>query len=140
MSGRGRYGIILFDGVCNLCNHAVDFVIRRDRRDRFKFASLQEPFLKDFLDKHRLASENPDSVVFIYRDKVYFKSRAALEIAKLMGGYWSLLYIFLIVPPLIRDPIYNWVARNRYSWFGRRSSCRVPDAVELSKFLKAADF
>lgn len=139
MSGRGRYGIILFDGVCNLCNHAVDFVIRRDSRDRFKFASLQEPFLQDFLKKRQIPSAYLDSIVFVHDDRVFVKSRAALEIARRMGGFWKLLYVFMLVPKIIRDPIYDWIARNRYRWYGKRSSCRIPEPKEADKFLKPSD-
>jgi predicted DCC family thiol-disulfide oxidoreductase YuxK len=140
MSLSKDYGIVLFDGVCNLCNHAVDFVIKRDSGDLFKFASLQEPFLDGFLKKHQIPATYLDSIVFVYREKVYVKSRAALEIARLLGGFWSLLYFFVIVPGVVRDPIYDWIARNRYRWYGKRSSCRVPSPQEAAKFLKPADF
>ncbi|EMS32211.1 YuxK protein [Mariniradius saccharolyticus AK6] len=140
MSLPKDYGVILFDGVCNLCNHAVDFVIQRDKKDRFKFASLQEPFLEGFLKRYHIPNAYLDSIVFVYRDKVYVKSRAALEIARLMGGFWSLLYVLVLVPSFLRDPVYDWIAKNRYRWYGKRSSCRVPTPQEAAKFLKPADF
>lgn len=140
MSVSSKYGIILFDGVCNLCNHAVDFVIRRDSHDRFRFASLQEPFLVEFLKSHQIPRAYLDSIVFVYQDKVYIKSRAALEIARLMGGFWRMLYVLVLVPSFLRDPVYDWIATNRYRWYGKRSSCRVPTPQEAAKFLKPADF
>ena len=140
MSVSSKYGIILFDGVCNLCNHAVDFVIRRDSHDRFRFASLQEPFLVEFLKSHQIPRAYLDSIVFVYQDKVYIKSRAALEIARLMGGFWKMLYVLVLVPSFLRDPVYDWIAKNRYRWYGKRNTCRVPSPKEATKFLKRSDF
>lgn len=140
MSVSSKHGIILFDGVCNLCNHAVDFVIRRDSHDRFRFASLQEPFLVEFLKTHQIPKAYLDSIVFVYQDKVYVKSRAALEIARLMGGFWRMLYVLVLVPSFLRDPVYDWIAKNRYRWYGKRNSCRVPGPREAAKFLKPANF
>jgi predicted DCC family thiol-disulfide oxidoreductase YuxK len=127
--------IIFFDGVCNLCNGAVNFVIDRDKKGRFKLAALQseeaKPFLKGAgLDKDEL------STILLYEDgKMYKKSTAALRIARNLDGLWPLLYVFMIVPRFIRDGVYSWIAKNRYKWFGKKDSCRMPTPDLKARFL-----
>lgn len=127
--------IILFDGVCNLCNQSVQFVIDRDTNDRFLFASLQSDFGQNILTKHELNTSNFDSIILVDKDRIYQKSSAALRIAKELKFPWSLLTIFLILPAFIRDFGYNYVAKNRYNWFGKQESCWMPTPELRSKFL-----
>lgn len=134
-----QYDIVLFDGVCNLCNQAVDFVIQRDPGNHFKIASLQDKPGKRLLRGRNLNEDYLDSLVLLREDKVYYKSRAALEITKKLKGLWPLLYGFIIVPAFIRDPVYDYIARNRYKWFGKKETCRFPTEEDKMKFLKLED-
>lgn len=132
---QDQFNIVLFDGVCNLCNNAVDFIIKRDKDNSFKFGALQDRTLRKLLHSYRIKEDYIDSLILIRSDKVYYRSSAALEIAKKLSGLWPLLYVFIIIPSLIRDPIYDWIARNRYNWFGKKETCRIPTKEELEKFL-----
>jgi len=132
---QDRYDIILFDGVCNLCNNAVDFVIRRDKNDRFKFGALQDKATKSILKEYKINQNYIDSIILIRGYQVFYKSKAALEIARNLGSPWHAMYIFSIVPSFIRDPVYDWIARNRYWWFGKKETCRIPSPKEKQKFL-----
>lgn len=127
--------IIFFDGVCNLCNGAVQFVIKRDRHEAFKFASLQSDFAKETLSGSALKVAHGDSLVLLENGKLYEQSTAVLRIAKKMPGLWPLLYAFIIVPPFLRNAIYRWVARHRYQWFGKQNQCWVPTPTLKSRFL-----
>lgn len=133
--GTDRYKIILFDGVCNLCNNTVTFVIKRDRKNRFKFATLQSDVANDLLSGFPDNSPKLDSIVLLDGDKKYSKSSAALRIAKGLSGGYPLLYGFMIIPKFIRDWIYDIIARNRYKWFGKRDSCMIPTPELNEKFL-----
>jgi predicted DCC family thiol-disulfide oxidoreductase YuxK len=132
---QDRYEIILFDGVCNLCNNAVDFIIKRDKKDRFRFGALQDPIVINLLKDYKINPDYLDSIILIRGDKVFYKSKAALEIARNLGGLWRAMYIFNIVPTLTRDSIYDWIAKNRYRWFGKNDTCRLPTPEEKAKFL-----
>jgi len=134
-----KFDIVLFDGVCNLCNQAVDFIIRRDPKDHFRLASLQDELSQKLLRNRNIDEAYLDSIVLLKKDKIYYKSRAALEIAKKLKGLWPLCYAFIIVPSFIRDPIYDWIARNRYKWFGKRETCRMPTEEDKLKFLSEKD-
>ncbi|AWW32292.1 hypothetical protein DN752_20305 [Echinicola strongylocentroti] len=134
-----QYDIVLFDGVCNLCNQAVDFIIQRDPNNHFKMASLQDDISKKLLQDKSLDESYLDSIVLLRGDKVYYKSRAALEIAKKLKGLWPLSYGFIIIPNFLRDPLYDWIARNRYKWFGKRETCRFPTEEDKMKFLSEED-
>lgn len=127
--------IVLFDGVCNLCNNAVNFIIDRDPQGRFIFASQQSSEGQSLLEKFALSTLTMDSLVLIRGYKVYTKSGAALEIARFLSGFWPGFYIFKLVPYPIRDFIYNLVARNRYRLFGKREQCRYPTAELKTRFL-----
>ena len=127
--------IIFFDGVCNLCNGAVQFVIERDRKSYFKFAALQSEFAAKTLSDFDLQVTQGDSFVLLENGKVYEQSTAALRVAKKLKGLWPLLYVFIIVPPFIRNAVYKFIARNRYKWFGKQESCWVPTPELKSKFL-----
>ncbi len=127
--------IILFDGVCNLCNSSVQFVINRDPKGKFHFAALQSPFAQELLRNHGMLGQELYSIIFIKNGKVYERSRAALEVARNLTGLWPLLYLFVVVPPFIRNAVYDWVAGNRYKWFGERNECMIPTPELKSRFL-----
>lgn len=128
--------IILFDGVCNLCNSSIQFVIRRDKKNRYKFAALQSDTAKILLNERGIDSSQIDSIILIDPNTAYYiKSSAALEIGKSFGGGWRLLSIFEWVPRPIRDWIYDLIAKNRYSWFGKQNDCMIPTPELKAKFL-----
>ena len=127
--------VILFDGECNLCNSSVDFVVERDPDGVFKLGSLQSEAGRRLMERHGLDPEAMDSIVLIDGDEVYRESDAALRIARKMSGAWPLLSVFRVVPAFIRDAVYRWIARNRYRWFGKRDTCRVPSPDEQSRFI-----
>jgi predicted DCC family thiol-disulfide oxidoreductase YuxK len=128
--------IILFDGVCNLCNRSVQFIIRRDKKNRFRFAAIQGKTGQSLMQQFQLTQNEINSFLLIEGQKIYTRSTAALRVFRQLGGLWSLLYVFIIVPPFIRDVIYNWVARNRYKWYGKRDACMIPLDELKSKFLE----
>lgn len=127
---------MLFDGVCNLCNGSVNFIIDRDPAARFRFAALQTPAAAELLARHgRIPAATPDSIILIEGDRLYEHSTAALRIARRLRGGWKLLYAFIIVPRPLRDLVYRWIARNRYRWFGRSEACRMPTPELRERFL-----
>lgn len=126
--------VILFDGVCNLCNHTVDFVLRYDRAQRYHFASLQSEAAQTLLSKQGL-NVTLDSVVLLEDGKVYTASSAPLRIARHLGWRFSWLSVFLLVPRPIRDEVYAFIAKRRYQWFGKKDSCRLPTPEERARFL-----
>ncbi len=127
--------VILFDGVCNLCNGAVSWVMDRDRRAHFRFASLQSEAARRALDRANAGNSLPDSIVLIDDAGVHTKSDAALRIATKLGWPWSWMRLFLIVPRVLRDAAYDVIARNRYRWFGRSDTCRMPAPGDRDRFL-----
>ncbi len=132
--------IILFDGVCTLCNASIDFVMKRDRTNRFLVGALQEPISKKLLSDFQVDPAYLDSLVLVEKGKIYFRSTAALRIAKRLSGAWPLFYLFIVIPTFVRDPIYDWIGKNRYRWFGMKSTCRIPSAEERNKFLSKENF
>jgi predicted DCC family thiol-disulfide oxidoreductase YuxK len=127
--------IVLFDGVCNLCNSSVQFILKRDKQKKFVFGSLQGSAGQLLLKKYNLPADNFHSFVLIEGEKVYTQSTAALRITKHLKRGWQLLFGFIIVPKFLRDAVYKWIARNRYKWFGKRDTCRVPTPEEKGRFL-----
>lgn len=127
--------VIFFDGVCNLCNRSVQFVIKRDKKDVFRFAALQSQLAKKLFVRQPYLTEAPASVLLVEDGKMYVESTAALKIARHLGGLWSWLYVFILVPPLIRDWIYRFISTHRYKWFGKRETCMVPKPEWKIKFL-----
>ena len=127
--------VILFDGVCNLCNTAVQFVIERDPTAIFRFAALQSDFGQDILAKNAVNTEGGDTMILVENGHVYDRSTAALRIAKRLSGGIKLLSVFLIVPKPIRDFFYKIVARNRYRWFGKQETCWLPTKELKARFL-----
>jgi len=119
--------VVLFDGVCKLCNGSVNFLIRHDRQAQLKFAPLQSDFGRSVIDKHGKDSNALDSIMLLEGDRLSGKSTAIIRSSKYLGGFWPLCITALIIPPFIRDFIYNVVAKNRYRWFGKYDSYRPPD-------------
>lgn len=127
--------ILLFDGVCNLCNGAVQFVIKHGSKNNLRFAALQSEIGQQILAHFDLPKEDIFSVILVENEKIYLRSNAALRMYKNMGGIWSLMYFFIIVPRPIRDAVYNFIAKNRYKWFGEKESCMIPTPELKSRFL-----
>jgi predicted DCC family thiol-disulfide oxidoreductase YuxK len=127
--------IVLFDGVCNLCNQSVQFIIKRDKNDYFRFAHLQTFQSENTSLKNLKNLSDFNSIILIENEKYYFRSTAALRIARKLSGAWKILYVFIIVPPFIRHFVYDIIARNRYRWFGKKDSCMVPDDKLKKKFI-----
>lgn len=127
--------IILFDGVCNLCNGFVQFVIKRDKNAVFKFASLQSETGQEVLRKYNLPIDELTSVIYVQNENVFLRSEAALRIASQLDGIWKLSKILLVFPTPLRDFVYNLVAKNRYRIFGKRDECMLPTAELKSRFL-----
>lgn len=127
--------IILFDGICNLCNATVTFIIKRDKKKELLFAALQSESGQLLLTKHQLPRKSLDTFVLIQNDISYTKSTAALRTFKALGGLWSLAYVFIIIPRPIRDYFYHIIAQNRYQWFGKRDSCMSPSKDLKTRFL-----
>ncbi len=132
---RHVYPVVLFDGVCNLCNGAVDFVIRRDAAGVFWFASLQSKAGEELLSGYNVNSNETDSVVLIENGMAFIRSTAALRIVRQLGWGWPLLYGLIVVPRPIRDAVYRAIAKRRYTWFGKKETCRIPTAAERERFL-----
>ena len=128
--------IILFDGVCNLCNQSVQFVLKHDSHSRFLFAPLQSPFGQSVLVAFGKPEGQFNSVVVLKNKRLFEKSDAALEIARDLSGLWPLLYGFRWVPRFLRDGLYDWVAQNRYRWFGQREECMIPTANTRQRFIQ----
>jgi predicted DCC family thiol-disulfide oxidoreductase YuxK len=128
--------IILFDGVCNLCNSTVNFIIDHDKNNRFKFASLQSAYGQSVIKRFNLTNQYLDTLVLLEGEKVYLRAVAVLRILKHLGGVYRLAYIFIIIPSPILNFFYNIVAKYRYRWFGKRDTCRVPDESLKQKFIE----
>ncbi len=128
--------IILFDGVCNFCNNAVNFVIKRDKKNSLRFATLQSEVSHQILRNKKIEADDLSSFVFIENEKIFTRSTAALRVCRYLTGMWPLMYGFMIVPKFIRDGVYNWVSGNRYKWFGKKEKCMVPTPQISAKFLK----
>ena len=127
--------IIFFDGVCNLCNSSVQFVIRKDKDNRFRFASLQSQAGQEVLQQYNLSQSDFNSFILLEEGKLFTRSTAALKVlSQLRGWRWSRALQW--VPRFLRDGVYNFIARNRYKWFGRQESCMLPSPDLVSKFLQ----
>ncbi|EEI93938.1 hypothetical protein HMPREF0765_0464 [Sphingobacterium spiritivorum ATCC 33300] len=124
--------IVLFDGICNVCNGTVNFIMKHDKQHKFYFSSLQSPLGQQVQQQtgHQL-----DSILYIRQNKIWNKSNAVLYIAKDLGFPWSLCFIFKPLPTSLRDRCYDFIARNRYKWFGKREQCRIPTAEERQHFI-----
>jgi predicted DCC family thiol-disulfide oxidoreductase YuxK len=127
--------IVLFDGVCNLCNRLVQFIIKKDKKKQFLFASLQGKTGQEILKKSNLPANDFHSFILVEGDRIYTRSTAALKMMRKLSGGWKLLYGFIIVPAFIRNVVYNWIARNRYKWYGRKEECMIPTPELKERFL-----
>jgi predicted DCC family thiol-disulfide oxidoreductase YuxK len=140
MSAQGaHHAIVLFDGDCNFCNRSVQFILNRDKAERFMFASQQSVAGQAALAKTHTTELLPDSMVLIDTDGLHTQSTAALRIARGLGLPWSLAGIGLVVPKFVRDAAYRVIARNRYRWFGKRESCMMPTPELAKRFLDIAE-
>jgi predicted DCC family thiol-disulfide oxidoreductase YuxK len=133
--------IVLYDGVCGLCNRAVQFLLKRDRHDRFRFASLQSDFAANLLQRHGINYTKLDTVYAVLNhgetnEKLLAKGDAFLFFAKVLGGIWSVARLGRVIPRPIRNWLYDFVAANRYRVFGKAESCMLPDAASRHKFLE----
>jgi predicted DCC family thiol-disulfide oxidoreductase YuxK len=131
--------LILFDGVCNLCNASVQFVIRHDRAGKFRFAAIQSEIGREIFQRHGLDPANLQTFVLITDGRIFVRSDAAIEVVARFGGAWRLLRIFSLVPRSVRDAIYSFIAQNRYRWFGRQEVCMIPTPEIKERFLDAPD-
>ncbi|MFN0050244.1 MAG: thiol-disulfide oxidoreductase DCC family protein [Cytophagales bacterium] len=128
--------VVLFDGVCNLCNSSVNFIIDHDPKMKYKFAALQSDIGREMMKKHSVDTQYFDSVILLENEKYYTKSTAALKIARHLSGAWPVFYyLFIIWPPFIRNAIYDMVAKNRYRIFGKTEACRMPTPELKERFL-----
>ena len=130
-----NHPIILFDGICNFCNSAVNFTIKRNKKANIFFAALQSDAGIRLLKEHDLPLEDMQSFIFIEKGKAYNRSTAALKVCRHLRGLWPLCYGFIIIPKFIRDGIYNWIAKNRYKWFGIKQECMIPSPAVKARFL-----
>ena len=127
--------ILLFDGVCNLCHHAVQFVIRHEKKPTIHFASLQSELGQSYIEKTHLPKEGLKSLIFVENGKIYTHSTAALKMGRYLKAPWSWAYIFIILPKSFRDFFYNYIAKNRYKWFGKKEECMLPSPEVKARFL-----
>lgn len=128
--------IILFDGVCNLCNRSIQFIIKRDKKDEFRFATLQGKLGQQLIEERNIDTTKVDSIILIEPGVAYYtKSTAVLEIGKSFDGVWSLISLLVWIPTVFRDIVYDLVAKYRYHWFGKKDKCMVPTPVQKGKFL-----
>lgn len=127
--------VILFDGICNFCNSSVHFIIKRNPKGNIHFAALQSDAGLRLLNEYKLPAREMESIVFIENNRAYTQSTAALRISRQLRGLWPLCYVFILVPKFIRDGVYNWIARNRYKWFGVRQQCMIPTPAIKERFL-----
>jgi predicted DCC family thiol-disulfide oxidoreductase YuxK len=132
--------IIFFDGVCNLCNASIDFIIKRDKNNRFLVGALQDAHSRKVLAQYQVNENYLDSLVLLQDGEIHYKSTAALKIAKALSGLWPIFYPLINLPEGFRDKLYDWIASNRYSWFGKKNTCRLPTSEERSKFLSPENY
>lgn len=128
--------IILFDGVCNLCNSTVRFIIKRDQKSIFKFTPIQSPIAQNILSENGAQNSDLDSFVLIEDGKKHIKSTAGLKVLKMLGWPLNIFYIFIIIPAPIRDVVYNLIAKSRYKVFGKKESCMVPLPEYTDRFIE----
>lgn len=133
MKSNTNQPILFFDGVCNLCNSSVQFVLKKDKTKTIKFASLQSDYAREYLGK---LNNLPDSIVFVSEGEIYTESTAALKLIPFLSAPYKMLLIFWIFPKKFRDIIYRYIARNRYKWFGQKDECFLPSSEYKERFLK----
>lgn len=127
--------IVFFDGVCNLCNASIDFILKRDRKNQFLVGALQDSYSKAILSVHNVDEDYMDSLVLLENGAIFYRSTAALKIARKLSGIWPIFYPLIILPTWLRDPVYDFIGNNRYRWFGKKNTCRIATPAEKAKFL-----
>ena len=127
--------LIIFDGVCNLCEYSLLFIIKNDRQSKFKFVSAQSDRGKELQRLHGVDTLQDGTVILLKNDQVYVKSDAAVEIAKDLDGLWRLLHVLKFIPEPVRDLVYSIISKNRYRWFGKKKECLLPDKNIKDRFL-----
>ena len=127
--------VILFDGVCNLCNGVVRFIIKLDKKNVFKFASLQSAYGEGVVSSHHLHTAPLETIVLVDGEKIYTQSDAVIAILKSLGGVWKLAEVFKIIPKPVRNGVYRFIAKHRYNVFGKKETCMVPTEELKSKFI-----
>ena len=130
-----KHPILLFDGVCNLCDGFVQFVIKKDPKGIFRFAALQSEVGIKVLEQYQQEKADLSTVILVDKGKIYTHSDVALQVVRHLGGLWSIFYLFVVIPRPLRDHIYNWIAKNRYHWFGKKQECMIPTPDIQSRFL-----
>lgn len=135
MNQTKNKSIVLFDGLCNLCNSSVRFILKHDKKEQYSFASLQSDASTKLLLHLNYKKDDLNSIVLIEGAKVYYKSTAVLRIAKGLRPIWNCSYLFIIIPKFIRDSIYDFIAKNRYNWFGKRESCQIHNLKYKDRFI-----
>jgi predicted DCC family thiol-disulfide oxidoreductase YuxK len=136
MQTNDQNSIILFDGVCNLCNSSVKFILKRDKKKQFIFASLQSDAAENILLHHKYKKNGLNSIILIHRDKLYEKSSAVLNIFRVLGMPWRLFSVFYILPLSWRDFLYDFIAQNRYKWFGKKNTCMMMLPTHKNRFIQ----
>jgi len=121
---RHEKNIILFDGICNLCNRSIDFILKRDKKNQFYYVSLQSDEGKKIVIWYKIPRKT-DSVILIKKGEVFTESDAAIEVGRLLSFPWNCVVILKVIPRVCRDWVYQWIARNRYRWFGKQENCRI---------------
>lgn len=127
--------VVIFDGVCELCNRTVDFIIKRERKPYFYFTANQNPPGRKILQDFGVDPDKNNTIYLFENGKLYHRSTAALRIARKLSFPWMLLYAFIILPTFLRNWVYNFIAKRRYRWFGKRDTCRIPSEEEIARFL-----
>lgn len=131
-----RKHLVLFDGVCNLCNASVQYIIKYDKKDMFRFTALQSEVGQQIINEHKIDTSKTDSILLYSKEHgIRYKSTAALIIAKHLGFPRNIWIIFLIIPPFIRNWVYDYIAKNRYKWYGKRDNCMMPTPELRKKFI-----
>ena len=127
--------LILFDGICNLCNASIQYVIKHDKKDVFRFTPIQSEVGRKVIKDFQINTKKTDSIILYSKKRISYKSSAVLKIAMVLGLPISIFGVFWIVPPFIRNWVYDYIAKNRYKWYGKRESCMVPTQETESKFI-----
>lgn len=127
--------ILLFDGVCNLCNASVQFIIKRDPKAKVRYTALQSEIGQAILKQENRNPNDLNTAILYENGQLYTRSSVGLRLSRYMSGLWPLFYVFIFLPKSLRDPIYNWIAKNRYNWFGKSESCMLPTPELKSRFL-----
>ena len=128
--------LVLFDGVCNFCNFWIQFALKRDKKGKLTFGSLQGEAAQRVLPQYNIDPTILTSVIFIEDGIAYRESTAALKVCRHLDGGWKLLYALIIIPAFLRDGIYKWIGKNRYKWFGKQESCMLPTPQQRSRFVE----